>query len=66
MMNGQEQFKSGMSSQIDEVYRSDSVKQFNESFTRASRDNRGLAGSSDNNLFPDGLIISERDFNLYE
>ena len=43
-----------MSSQVGDtdVYKSDSVKAFNvnESFTRGS----------------DGLVISEKDFNLYE
>jgi hypothetical protein len=69
----QDQFKSGMSSQIgdNDPYRSDSVKAFNESFTRASRERGGIGSYQEGVMqatgtYPESLFISEKDFNLYE
>mmetsp|Transcript_3066 Transcript_3066/g.2048 ORF Transcript_3066/g.2048 Transcript_3066/m.2048 type:complete len:204 (-) Transcript_3066:355-966(-) len=60
-------FKSGMSSsQVDpDAYKSDSIRAFNESFTRASREKLGILDQF-NTLFSEGFISSEKDFYLYE
>ncbi len=61
-----------MSSQIgdNDAYRSDSVKAFNESFSRASRERGGIGsyqeGVTTSGTYPESLFISERDFNIYE
>ena len=52
------------------MYKSDSVKAFNESFTRASRERGGIGSYNEAMLssgsYPESLLISEKDFNLYE